>query len=275
MARAALPIVPSISRNGDRPCRLTRPMASRVRSMMRCRTCAGKAPSMMHGLDVDHRDGGDDANRRGFRRLRRSIRRARAEVVAPVVGRLPEDVGIAALGHQLALEHVDRGDVHQLRAAGRHRSPPLGRHRAEGPAHSGCGRGKVAVEHQPAADEGADEDVEIVDVVAAAAEHQLGGAGGGDVVGEIDRPGADARRSRRGCRLCARRRSPPWARRSPRARSTSRRARAMPSPAMRARVRLWRSSLEQLVDAGAGELADAVGRGVGVGLVQEPRGSRR
>src|SRR3954466_384637 len=54
----------------------------------------------------------------------------------------------------------------------------------------GPGKGG-ALKPGPAADEGADEQIEVVDELATDAEHQLGGAGGGDVVGEVDGPGAE------------------------------------------------------------------------------------
>ena len=44
MARAALPIEPSISRKGDSPWRLTRPTAASVAAIIRLRIAAGHMP---------------------------------------------------------------------------------------------------------------------------------------------------------------------------------------------------------------------------------------
>ena len=63
------------------------------------------------------------------------------------------------------------------------------RHRAERRGVAGAPGEEPAVQHQPAADEGADVEVDEVPEPAVAAEGELGAAGGGGVVLQVDRPG--------------------------------------------------------------------------------------
>lgn len=74
-----------------------------------------------------------------------------AEVLAPIVGRLPEDRRIVAGSNQLALQNVDRGNIHQLRStcAG---ARDMRRHRADCRGILRAPREQMAIEDQAATD---------------------------------------------------------------------------------------------------------------------------
>ena len=103
---------------------------------------------------------------------------------AGIVERLDRLAG----GDQTALEQHQRGTVDELDGlaglAGH-------RHRAERRGVAGAPGVEAAVENQPAADEGADVEIDEVDEVGVVAEGELRPAGGGGVVLEIHRIGQD------------------------------------------------------------------------------------
>ena len=91
---------------------------------------------------------------------------------------------------------VDRGGADQLlQARLAVRLATHDRHRAERAGIAAAAGKQAAVEHDAAADEGADIEIGEVAIGCAGAEGELGGAGRGRVVAEADRPGAKRRDS--------------------------------------------------------------------------------
>ena len=141
------------------------------------------------GLEIDDGDGGHDGLGQARRRLLDPLLEMNAEIV-PGIGRLPDPRRILAGGDQLLLQHIDRGGTDELLAL----LPAIWRQTGMEPTSAGiagAARIEIAVEHDAATDEGADEEIDEVAKAGALAEEELGAAGGGGVVAEADGPGAD------------------------------------------------------------------------------------
>ena len=109
-----------------------------------------------------------------------------APIAAPVRVGVVEDVERQTLGAEAPFQEDERGHVDQLlRPAG-----TVGhRHGAERRSVAGAPGEEAAVEHEAAADEGADVEVDEVLQAGVPAERELGAAGGGGIVLQVDRPG--------------------------------------------------------------------------------------
>ena len=107
--------------------------------------------------------------------------------IAPPVGRrIIERIERQPRRPQPLLQQHQRGHVDQLRRAA---GPVRHRHGADRRGVAGAPGKEPAVQHQPAADEGADVEVDEVQQRGVVPEGELGPAGGGGVVLHIDRPG--------------------------------------------------------------------------------------
>jgi hypothetical protein len=141
------------------------------------------------------------------------------------------------------------------------------RYRSQGAGIQGAAGKEVAIEHEAAADEGPDEDVKVIDVVAAPSKHQFSGAGGGNVVVEVDGPGTEP------CELGPHVGGAPGIaiglggaellRPRPHLIRGGDAEPGDPADPFR------RQALQQLVDAFHGEAADSLGRRVAIDLMQE------
>ena len=138
------------------------------------------------GLEVDHGSSRDDGIGERCSRRREPCVEFRA-VMLPYVGRRPEIGRVDAPGVERAFEHRQRGDVDQL---GRPAVRAGYGHGAERAGIAGGAAVETAVEHDPAAGEGADVEIDEVPEIAGLAEHQFRAAGGRRVVLQIDRKAA-------------------------------------------------------------------------------------
>src|SRR6185312_11848229 len=84
----------------------------------------------------------------------------RGPEIAPFVRRAPQDGCIAARLDQAVLEQVDRGGADELAGIGCSVAAGKDRHGAEGAGVAGAPEMEAAVEHDTAADERADEEID-------------------------------------------------------------------------------------------------------------------
>ena len=104
----------------------------------------------------------------------------------PITAVLPEQHGIQSCCGERVLQHIDRGAANELLRRA-HCACCGNRHRPQRTGIAGATLEQTAIQDDPAAGERSDEEIDIVPISVAFAERQLGGAGGGRIVAEMDR----------------------------------------------------------------------------------------